>query len=382
MPGDQIFHYIETHRTAEDDEWMQRSLDAEARGDAAAALECDEHVLQVVESPRRYELAYLAHLGDDAPGWLICRWILAQAKASLLMSGDPRVQMATVLVLAGTYELPDEDDDWAMLELGTGVAGTDWLVRELLVHTYSGLADFLDERARPELVARAPRIRDWIDEPLRVYRFVDLRDDRLTVLEVGSTRTHEVLHLGCALGMERDAMVLGRLVPSGVDPGLMFEWRPLEVDEETALELVDTLEADDPDEWVWTLAAAVGAGRQPYGLGRIGHSPLWSDAVGENLSRIEKQEPSGRVQALMDAGLPRLVAEAVTTCEVALLVAEKAPQALPAAASAAALALIHPVVVSALHEHLSGSEHRAGWAAIAACVPEPARSTCRALASA
>lgn len=360
---------------------MRRTADAEARGDAAAALDAYWRSRRIVEAPHGHDLAHLARLGDQAPGWLVSRWVVRQAYHWMLLSEDPRAEAAVRMVLAATYELPDDLNARRLRELGTQAAATDWLVPELAVHAHCGLADFLEVRAEAPLLARASRIAGWVEAPLAVYRYQGLRAEGITVTALGSGSTCEVLHLGCTTGVAPDATVLGRLVQIDVDPGWVFERRPLEIDEQTARDLVPALRSADPVDWLWTLAEAIADGRQPYALGRAGSPPLGSDVVPDPPARVGDAEPAGRIRDLMTAGLDRTVAEAVGTCEVALLLAEVAPDVLPVAASHAAVGLSHPVVFEAARKHSTGPANAAGWTAIATCVPEPVRGLCRHLAA-
>lgn len=71
---------------------------------------------------------------------------------------------------------------------------------------------------------------------------------------------------------------------------------------------------DDALGWLWQLAEAVDSDRLPVGVGRGNGTPLWSDVVPDPPGP-EPDPPAPRIQELMDAGVPRPVAEAVATCE-------------------------------------------------------------------
>lgn len=116
-------------------------------------------------------------------------------------------------------------------------------------------------------------------------------------------------------------------------------------------------------------------------MGRGNGTPLWSDVVPDPPGP-EPDPPAPRIQELMDAGVPRPVAEAVATCEAALIVAGISADGLAVVAAHAALVLVHPAVVDAVRRHSCGPETADGWRALAACVPEPVRSTCHQLADA
>lgn len=383
VPPGELIAYLDAHRTDEDERWMRRCLEAEARGDAEAALDCYRRGVHVDGAPKQAELAHLAAVGADAPTWLVGRWAARQAYERMIVDQDPRLDDAVRAVLATTHELPDdltEMSDRAWYELGTTAVATDWLVRELALYEAGGLRDFLDLHAEPPLLARAGPLQRWPDAPLQVYRYGSLQAAVLCVTDVGTDESWDVMHLGCAAGVDPEAFVLGRLVPVDAEPGLMFERRPLALDEQTARQLAPEL-PDEPLGWLCVLNLAIEDGRQKHMIGRAGSTPLWSDVVLEPPTRTDDDEPAGRIRDLMDAGLQRRVAEAVATCEVALLCAEVAPDALPVAAAHAAVGLSHPAVLAAVREHSTGPDRAAGWSAVAGCLPEPLRGHCLALAA-
>jgi hypothetical protein len=322
---------------------------------------------------------HLARLGDHTPSWTVGRWVVQQAYRWMLLNADPRVDDAVRLTLVATHDFPLEIGREELYELGNRVAGCDWICEEIALYASHGLADFLDVKAGPELLSRAGPVERWPHIPLASYRYGALEADTLTVRDWRSGANQCVLHLGCVTGAEPDAPVLGRIVPIPEAPGQMFERRPLEVDEATA-KAVARASTEDPLAWLWELSTAIEEGRMPHRPGVGTRTPVWSDVVPEGPSELDDSEPAGRVQDLMTAGVPRAVAEAVGTCELALVVAKVAPDALPVAACHAALALTHPAVLDAVRRYACGSETAEGWRAIAACVAEPTRAACRALA--
>lgn len=322
---------------------------------------------------------HLARLGDHTPTWTVGRWVVQQAYRWMLLNVDPRVDDAVRLTLVATHEFSLEIGREELYELGNRVAGCDWICAEIALYASHGLADFLDVKAGPELLRRAGPVECWPHIPLTAYRYGDLEADTLTVRDLRSAADQRVLHLGCVTGTEPDAPVLGRIVPIPEAPGQMFERRPLEVDEATA-EAVAGASTEDPLAWLWALSTAIEERRLPHRPGVGTHPPVWSDVVPDGPSELDDSEPAGRVQDLVTADVPRAVAEAVGTCEVALIVAQVAPDALPVAACHVALALTHPAVLDAVRRHACGPETAAGWKAIAACVTEPTRAACRALA--
>jgi len=94
------------------------------------------------------------------------------------------------------------------------------------------------------------------------------------------------------------------------------------------------------------------------------------------------EELPGRIVELVNAGLSLDVANAVATCEVALIVADVAPDGLGGTAPHAALGLIHAVVFEAALEHCTTPDREQAWRRLARSTAEPVRSRCERLADA
>lgn len=91
--------------------------------------------------------------------------------------------------------------------------------------------------------------------------------------------------------------------------------------------------------------------------------------------------PAGRVGELMAAGVGEGVAEAMCTCEVALMSASIDPEALGVSAAHAMLSLRAPGVLEGpLRVHSTGPDTALQWRAVGACIPRPWRSRCLELA--
>ena len=384
---------LETRWTPEHREWTRRAVDAEARGDAKAALEAYDHTPHAADAWAA-QLTYLARAGDDAPEWLVARWVRAQAVRWMLLNEDPRIESAVLEVLP-THDLPEAFTGEWLREYGSLVAANDRLCHGLALHPDGGFEDFLDLRAGDELLGRAGRVREWPNQPLGVYEYLDVQRDVLTVRDLMTGRGRKVLHLGAMAGVGRGARVLGRLVPVETAPGLMFEHRPIEIDAYTARRLVEAL---DVDGYVLDhLYEAAKEGRIPWRPGTRVVTQLWSDALlvdrceeragpnagwaGSGSAPAELPDTAGIVRVWIEAGMPEEVAWALATCRLALAVADTMPAGLPVAATQAAIGLAAPAVLDAAWEHLTAPEHAAAWRAFAECVQEPLRSQCRALAA-
>ena len=369
--------------TEADQRHMALCIDAEARGDVDAAL---NHYLaspHVAGAPQLHDLRILRALADDVPSWAWSRWICRQAHRWLLFEVDPRVRDAVIQTLATVYTDLDAlslDDPDKMLEVGTALAVTNRVTAELMLYELGGLQDFLDCRAMAELLGRADAMRPWAASSIGGYRLVDVRDDTIELADLTGGSRVDVLNIGAATRLWCGATVIGRLVPISTAPGLMFTSRPLHVDEQTALEVARA----EGLEWLTAVYDAVMAGRLPEGFGVREPTSLMSDVVPDPLTddEVGDEELPGRVMDLVHAGLSLDVANAVATCEVALTVAEVAPDGLGACAPHAALCLLHDVVFEAALEHCTSPDREQPWRRLARSMAEPARSRCQRLADA
>ena len=97
------------------------------------------------------------------------------------------------------------------------------------------------------------------------YRLVDVQDDQLVAVDLLTSRTVRLLNVGAAWGRDVNTCVIGRLVSTGAEPGLMFESRPLTVDDTTALQ-VARASSLGRTMWLNVLAEARAAGRLEAGF--------------------------------------------------------------------------------------------------------------------
>jgi hypothetical protein len=357
-------------------------LDAEARGDVDAAL---EHFLALPHdrgAPQLQDLLVLQTLGDDVPAWAWSRWIRRQAHRWLLFEEDPRIREAVLHTIAAVHTDLDAlhlDDPHRLFEIGTRFAVAHWVTAQHLLYDLSGLWEFLECRATPALLDKADPMQPWVDSAIGGYRLVDVRDDIVELTDLADGSEVDVLNIGAATDRGPGATVIGRLVPTRTAPGLMFDARPLDVDQQTAFGVADS--ASDGFEWLTVLYDAVVAGRLPEGYGIVPRTPVMSDVVPDPPG-LDDEELPGRVVDLVDAGLSLDVANAVVTCEVALIVADVAPAGLGGCAPHAALGLVHDVVFEAALEHCTGPEREQAWRRLALSTAEPVRSRCERLADA
>ncbi|UYM04689.1 hypothetical protein [Solicola gregarius] len=394
---------------------VQEQTAAAARGDAAGALAALRRGGCPPEAIEAQELGFLDRLGGDVPDWLVARWACDTALGWMLERQDHRIESAAWAVVA-THEPPppgtSPEDIVRRFQL---IAAYDAIAHQQALFELGGLADFLDVRAEPPLLERAPRLREWSVRRWSVLEQVDLRNDVLRVRDVVTGDTYDVLHLGAANGVGRDVLLLGRVAPVVAHPGWVFVHRPMAVDPETARRLVRLLQCEkvDEDEVFACMGDAVTDGRMPPAPGMRLRTWLWSDTlldpgdyaaagmvdgrvttVDDQVRRLEAALPElecddepphgdepGRLVELREHGVADDVATGVMTCEAALLFARlnsggHVDGGLEVAAVNAASNLWHPPIVDGVREHATPPDSGPLWRDVAACLAEPFRSLC------
>ncbi len=365
-------------------------VDAEAVGDPVLAAECFRRGLHIQGTPHLPHLADLIDLGDDAPSWALARWASLQAYRWMLHERDPRTDNAVITTMLACY--PDVDLDrplgLSFTEFGTRLASGDWITRQIAVYEADGLADFLDVKIGDGLLARCGPLATWPESELGGYRLRPGRDGFLDVRDLRDGSRLQVLDIGALNDRSPGCTVLGRVVPIDVEPGYLFESRPIDVDDETALGVA---RADGPEEWLPVLDEGRRSGRLPLFFSRNEATPLTSDLVprdGWGQTCSHDLEPSARSMPqapglldLQDQGLDSLRANNIGVCDVALMAIEVAPDAASTVANHVQAVLVDRATFEAAKVHRTRPEHAEGWAVLAGAVPEPVRSRCLELAA-
>ena len=233
---------------------MQESDAAEARGDAATALDLiaahpdglDGKCFWRPERIRR--LVQLVALGPILPGWATSRWILAQALQCLDEPTRGRALKAMEVAIhtrGGVGELQGTDEFDGRVQ----VIDHDWVFRQVFLYELGGLDHFLRRVATPDLLVGADRIEDWARTPMGAYRFCGESPRVLTWEDLGAGRTVETLNIGSATLLEPGDCAIGRAVP--IEEGTMFETVPLQVPASAADRVVA-----DPAAWLDAVAGA------------------------------------------------------------------------------------------------------------------------------
>jgi hypothetical protein len=322
---------------------MMSAVDAAARGDIEGAIEHESAGLVVEESltiPRLRDLA--AH--DPAPAWAYSRWCVDQAMRWLLLQEDERTDAAVRLTLAATHADHVEGllgDPTAFTEYGTLVVATDWVTSQLAVFEYGGLADFLDRRAEQPLLTRCDRVAEWVDAPMSVFSALEHVGPTLLLRDLLTGEDVSVLNTGALSERGPEALLMGRLVPISTAPGLLFESRPLEIDQDTAAAAVRQLREDPALGWLVALSDAREAGRLERGFSCHDRTLFTSDlTIIRGWDRNAELAPAQ--QELVRQGFSPAVANAIGVLGVALIAAEVAPDSVGAVTPHVVVALTVP----------------------------------------
>ncbi|GAA4737322.1 hypothetical protein GCM10023350_21650 [Nocardioides endophyticus] len=349
---------------------MQAVVEAEARGDAAGALEIVEtHATdrdgRFFWNPDRVaRLAQVVQLGGLLPGWATSRWILEQS----LIQFDPALRgarqeaMRIAIELRGPDELPGVD----AVDVQTKVMDHDWVHRQLLIYEYGGLERFLHAWATPDLVAGADRIHEWVAAPIRALRLESREPALLAWTDLASGEGLETPNLGAAVLEEPGDCALARVVPTECGP--MLDGVPLGVAEKTADQV-----AADPRAWLDALRTV--AGTEDYFVDLVHGNFLVTD-VPSNISLLAlhdflpspiPRDPDGIVTAEAVIALARHTASSGGT--------EPEPLDLWPCVAAELLA---PDVLPHLPRRLGPADH--AWLEVLGdTLPDPAGRACRAL---
>lgn len=227
---------------------MQAVLQAEARGDAAGALElisarpCDTEG-RIFWNPHRISrLAQITQLGTLLPGWATSRWIVEQS----LIQMDPTLRPAHEEAMRIAIELrggPAALSGVDALDAQVKVMDHDWVFKQLVVYEYGGLARFLHAWASPDLVAGADDIDAWVTAPVRALRLESREPSVLRWTDLTTDQELVVPNLGAAVLELPGEHALARVVPTAEGP--MFDGVPLGVTEGSARRA-----ANDPASWL------------------------------------------------------------------------------------------------------------------------------------
>lgn len=241
----------------------RRSMAAERMGDAEEALAYHQGIPMFGRSRHRVLLEQLVAAPGELTPWIWARWIVYQAlRAEEATTRTGRLLRRAMHDAGDTFhsDLMDRayDAGGDPVKVAARVAGESWGFHQLAAYDYAVLAAFLDELADGDLQREAGLARSWVGATMGGYR-VEGRAGACTlaVRDLGRDRVLDVLDLGAARLTGPEGCVIGRLVPSGTSPSLMFDTAPLPVDELTARDVAGST----GDRWADALMVAIETGR-------------------------------------------------------------------------------------------------------------------------
>ncbi len=273
---------------------------AERAGDAETALEYHQGVPMFRHSAHRALLAQLADLSEEMTPWLWARWAAYQCtrvedpdtlgQLTSRLALDYTVRMFHADALSRAWEVGDDP-----VKLLARTVGEDWAYHQVCTFELRGLEVFLDSMADGRLAEGCALAREWVGGTMSGYRVEATGPVGLVVRDLAEDRSVELLDLGAGLLVETGGWAIGRLVPSGTTPELMFDTRPLPVDEQTA---VAAATGDRRGAWVTALEQAFAEGRLDRSLLRSEDRELVTDVPG--LQLLERGTPRHALASAMD----------------------------------------------------------------------------------
>ncbi len=351
--------------------FVSSSYAAERAGDAQSALEYHQGIPMFGRSAHRVVLRQLADVADEMTPWLWARWAAYQTTRA----EDPGTECGAISRGAldfTVHELYSDRLQRVYEEGGDPISvvvrtlGQDWMYHQLCTFELGGLQHFLDDLATGRLAAESALARQWTDARIGGYR-VDPDPDRLIVHDLAEGRTIELLDLGARVHAhaESGGWLIGRVVPSGTTPALMFDTRPLPVDERTARECAEN---DAFAGWIDPLRLAVYDGRIDRGVLQIEDRELVTDVPGLALL-VRATEPSA-----LSWKLDRLAEgrDEIGRAAYRVLSAAAAGEWPEEDAAYVAAAVVHPHAFAEARQLLTGPRVEANWLRWAELVSEPA----------
>lgn len=368
------YRSIASQMSPEHHEAFAASQAAERRGDWAAALRHYRRVPMFRDSTYGEQLEVLAALSDDAPGWLVARWLTVVARRHSVDQHRSKLAFEAGMALAHPHGVDLEALDLTYPQQATSqLWGRDWMVRQLEVYELCGLRDLLlpippPVGLAPELVKRAGPVTRWSRAAMGGYRVGGVDDEVRTLHDARTGAPREVLDLGLGEQVPEGTFVLGRLVPIDDEPGLVLESRPLVVDEPTAAAV-----AGRPPGWAEILGTRIASGRLPAGCTLQPDASLtadlphrsWVSLLGLPMGERPDQRPD------------TLVGQAVAT---ALRMARDHPERVLDHRHRIAELMLDPLLNHERLARFATPQHLLAWDDLAAAVPPLARARCQEMA--
>lgn len=347
---------------------VEESCAAELRGDWATAFERHRSVPMFAESHHGAMLGLLAGLGEDAPQWLVTRFLTVLAHR-LEMHGQPRRSgrvLQQVVPKIYPHGIPFDAIGCPYAEqVPSTIFARDWVVRQVDVYDLGGLSDLVSTAGSRGAVGMGSYVADWSVAAMGGYRIEGADGEVMSVADALTGEEVELLDLGFTAHHEIGTHVLGRIVPtrpaSGSGPGLLFDWQPLPVDQRIAREV-----AGRPERWLDVIAARAATGALPAAFAHLPEASMSSDLPQHAWASL-LGHPIG-----MD--LPRppstMIAEAL---KVALTLR---PPELGSRRHLVGELLVDELLDDRLLARFATPGYLSSWRALAAVVPEVARKRC------
>ena len=378
-PGFRRRERISDLMTREYAAFVDSATGAERAGDAETALEYHQGVPMFRHSAHRAVLAQLADLSGEMTPWLWARWAAYQCtraedegtRCGLVsrLALDYTVHMFHADAVDRAWEAGDDP-----IQLFATTTGQDWAYHQICTFELHGLETFLETMAGGRLADGCGALtREWVGATMGGYRVESTSTGRLVVRDLADDRSLELLDLGAGLLLDTGGWLIGRLVPSGTTPALMFDTRPLPVDEQTA---VVAATGDRRGAWITALDQAFTEGRLDRSLLRSEDRELVTDVP--SLSLLERGTPPAALAHTMDQlrggrdEIGRAAYRILRAVADDSFPEEEAPYV--------AAAVVNPHGFAEAQRQLVGPRHRAAWERWTRLVPAPARGRLARLA--
>lgn len=237
--------------------------DAERSGALEDAYELHGGIPQFDRGRHRQILRQVSGYASAFTPWLWARWAIYLATRCEDPGTLPgHMQRIVAMDAVEMFHMRSLAEDYQRggdpVRTFARVVGESWAYHQMCVE-FPVVGPFMEDLAAGPLRDVSDLVRRWTETVVSGYE-IEPRGDRLRVRDLASDAVFEPLDLGagCGEGREQGAFVIGRLVPTGVDDRLMFDTRPLQVDERTAWESAIGWENEA---WMDALTSALADGR-------------------------------------------------------------------------------------------------------------------------
>ncbi|WP_116948319.1 hypothetical protein [Jiangella endophytica] len=332
-----------------DREFVLEAMTAEQDGDLERALGCLRRTPHRFGSPWAKQVAELVTLGDRAEPWQWARFAVAAGQRWVGVIPSPLAAKIEREICAGagvTLVAEPGEHPWQMVAEHVAIAR---MAADVLLFDELMLELFL-VRIAPALDSRGGGGRQWASTSARVYELGDIDGIQLRLRDRGTGEWHVVRHLGEAVGLPSDALLLGRILQVPGTPGGVFAGPPVVVDQAAAEQLAGLPDAE-PHHLVERCAMLGAAARS--GFTYLQAPPDY------------EEEPAAGVRLLMEQGLDRVAAERFAMVQSLVAMYAVDPGSTPVYAFHAADALADPPVEAEVRRRLVGPSYAALWRALA-----------------